>query len=153
MNELKTFRKIVEWMLKCGKDTNHMLNIGDLTMDMYVVVMDPSVKIENLNTGLKARVQVFNKRYYEDYLQGKYLESYDDAEDEEVLAPVIATKVIPVTKDAMISSQAVNESKTKALSDERKKQRTQEKLFHDKILQLGDFCPDHMTFDISLKRK
>lgn len=150
MNELKNFRKIVEWMLE-SKDTNEIVKLVDVSLSHFGNLMNGGAKLDEYHVTVKSRVQAFNKNYFADCLQAREIETYDD--DGPVSAPREEPNAIPVAKDAIIQSQAVNESKTKALSDERKKQRTQEKLFHDKILQLGDFCPDHMTFDISLKRK
>lgn len=149
MNELKIFRKVVTWKLE-ENDTNHILKITGMTMGQFTMVMDATnIKIENIANGLKAMIQDFNQKYYENYLQAKALNELPDraaSDDKE-------TKEIPVTKEAVIQSTAINESKTKALSTQRQKQRAQEKLFHDKLIQLYDFCPDHMTVDVILKRK
>ena len=152
MDELKTFRKIVNWMLTTDKDTNEVMKLADMTLDQYAIVMaDSTIKMHNFNSGLQARIQAFNKQYFEKYLHAQQVAKMEYVSIVDI--PVKEKKEIPVTKDSVIQSTAVNQSKSKALSDERKAQRAQEKLFHEKLIQLNDFCPDHMTFDIILKRK
>ena len=153
MQDLKTFRKIVEWMLSTGKSTNTIAKLAGVSLKYYSYLMHDNKAGLN-SSNLKARIQDFNKKYYPQYIESLHLDELPEKSEFDTLADdVEVVKEIPVSKEAEIKSMAVNESRENALSEKRKYERAQEKIFHDHLVRLYDVCPDHMSVDVILKRK
>jgi chorismate synthase len=173
MNELKTFRKIAKRMIEKGINLEQLSKMVDLDIhELNALLADNSEKKFKFSNGVMINLQDFNKKHFEDYLVSIDLDNLPEGEKltkkqiqeemerldagiELVTAPLPEKeeKVIPPSKDSNTEGEAVQEAIGKALSDKRKRERAQEKLFHEKLLQLYDYCPDHMTVDVTLKRK
>lgn len=79
MEEFKLFRKIVKWMLaKDGISTNDITQMANLTLQHYRILMETTVKPEHISAALKAKVQDFNKKHFDEYMTDKHLDELVD---------------------------------------------------------------------------
>lgn len=79
MEEFKLFRKIVKWMLsRDGISTNDITKMANLTLQHYRILMETAVKPEHISAQLKAKVQDFNKKHYDEFMTAKHLEELEE---------------------------------------------------------------------------
>lgn len=153
MEDYANFKKLVEWMFeKHDISTNDILEMSSLTLGEYAALVEADPKeLAKIKPSSRAKIQDFVKKHWFDYhmqTSGKLDPEYD----EEVV--VVSPDPPPEKTDAEKQSEAINKLIYNPTKEEKRKiERAQEKIFYEQLQRLHDVVPDHITFDIILKRK
>jgi len=134
-------------MMEKGKsDINDILKMSGLTMEQYKTIVD-GVAPKHISTTIRAKIQEFNGKHFGSYMAAVQVEKLPDDPDFTVKKPkkkpsekattrVTATKKIepPIKTKRNIECEA-------------------EEAFFAQLIRLRNLCPDHLSFDITIKEK
>jgi len=149
MKYYETFKRIVEWMMsEKGIDTNTIIGMADISMKEYTILIEADVRfLAEIHNSTIAKIQDFNKKHMSNFLEFKSVEKLPQKEDPTPNDEKIKSIEEELSQPYINSAEEHYSQRIK----EREREKHQEEIFYNKLKQLHDAVPDHMTFEIFIK--